>query len=456
MTPTGAVAVQGQITASFSGDVTGSGAITLATPSGQVFQSHPIGLFYADSASGRVAQIGLVQSGEGLFYAPNVIVFTNVLSGLNADLMLVWTKEGFEQNLVIKQAPPAPESFGLSSASSRLQMWTAMDQCPAPIEDRPAALPSGLVDHILVFADCWFPVGCAFAFGAAPLPPAGQAAAIRPALPSDTNAVLTAKSLANIAGQQVLIEEVNYTDLLTAFSGLSQAALSPGGARAVELAARGQLLPPPSKARPQAPPLVLASAPYEARGVVLDYIVFNGGVSSYTFTNTTYYVSGSATVGSGGAVFQAGACLKLASNACLWVQGGPVNFPASGTPVVFTSKDDNSYGQQITGSTAQPYYAASPDLSIYFPSSGSGCSIQDALFRWAFTGVAYAISAGVSPTLSSSAFDDCQYGVNVYIGGNTLSISSSDCSSGAATASLYRSTSYWTRSIRNSIFLSKK
>ncbi len=160
------------------------------------------------------------------------------------------------------------------------------------------------------------------------------------------------------------------------------------------------------------------------RGVVLDYIQFTGGAYGYTFTNATYYVSGSATVGGGGAIFQAGACLKFASNACLWVQGGSVSFPSSGAQVVFTSKDDNSYGDWITNSTSVPSYAASPGLSVYWPSAYTPCSVQNARFRWAYTGVAYSDNATLSPTVSSSVFEDCQCGVDIWLPGSTVTFSS--------------------------------
>src|ERR1051326_4414581 len=120
ITPTGAAAVHGQLQASFSSDITSRGAISLTSSAGEIFQSRPVGLYYADSASGKVASIAPIQSSEGVLYPPNVVVFSNVLSGLSADFMIVWTKQGYEQNLVLKQSPPAPESFGLSSKTSRL------------------------------------------------------------------------------------------------------------------------------------------------------------------------------------------------------------------------------------------------------------------------------------------------------------------------------------------------
>ena len=57
VTATGAQAVHGQMTGTFSSDITSVGAITLTTAT-ESFQSHPIGLFYTDYASGKVAKIG--------------------------------------------------------------------------------------------------------------------------------------------------------------------------------------------------------------------------------------------------------------------------------------------------------------------------------------------------------------------------------------------------------------
>ena len=430
MTSAGAAAVHGQMTASFSGDITGPGAITLTTASGLVFQSHPVGLYYADPVSSLVAQVGSIQPSAGLFYAPNVIVFTNVLSGLSADLMLVWTKEGFEQNLVIKQAPPAPEAFGLSNATCRLQFWSAMDACPQPIEQRPAMLGSGLVDSILIFPDCWFPVGSAFSFGGAPLPPPGQAAAIRLFGPSQTNALATAKSLVSIAGQQVLIEEVNYTDVLPAFTGLAHAALSPRNPRAVELAARGQLLPAPASRKPRARPIQAASAPYKASGFVLDYMQLSGTTNSYTFnTGTTYCISNSFTVGPNTATFQESTCLKYASNAYLVVYG-PLVFPCANcacampnqaTFPVFTSVDDNAYGAQINGSTANPNYAASEAIALYWIPQAS--AVEESLIRWAQCGIEYEANPGVDCTVCESVFQDSVVGINMYTPSDTMYLS---------------------------------
>src|SRR2546426_5390463 len=100
---TAAVALHGQMTARIDADITSAGAISLTSPAGEVFASHPLGLFYADS-TGTVARVASVQSCNGVIYPPNMVVFSNILSGLDADLMLVWATNGYEQNLILKQA----------------------------------------------------------------------------------------------------------------------------------------------------------------------------------------------------------------------------------------------------------------------------------------------------------------------------------------------------------------
>ena len=416
VTAEGAQAVHGQMKANFSGDITSVGAISLTTAAGEVFQSHPIGLFYMDSASGKVAQIAAVQSSVGTLYPPNVIVFSNVLSGLRADLMLVWAKNGFEQNLVLKQNPPPPGSFSMSSSTTTLQLWTAMDSCPVPQEQRPVLLPSGLEDHILIFGGTWFPVGAAFAFGNAFLAPNGQAAQVRLIRPSDPGTVPTAKSLLSIAGQEVLIEEVRYSDLATVLSQLPQASLSPKPSQTAELADRGKFLRPLPKSASSSLPMQVASTKYTPKGVVLDYSELSGSVNTYTLTNgSTYHIASSFSVGPGTTYFQQNACVKLDTNAYFLVYGN-VSCSTSGSPTVFTSRDDNDYGTMVTNSTANPGYAAAEAIWMYFQTVQT--TLQNLSVRWAQTGIRYDAQSLDQPHLNSSSFQNCPTGVLLSISGS--------------------------------------
>ena len=191
LTPTGAAAVHGQIKVSFAPNLNTAGAITVQTSSGQLFQSHPLGLYYFDAASGKSALVAPLQNTVGQLVPPNQVVYSNAFSGLVADVMYIYAKEGFEQNVVLLQAPPAPETYGLASATSRLEIWTAFDKWPAPQGQQPIVLKQqtdpllrqtmvdpDLIDHLMFFTDSWFPVGTAFAFDNSTAMAPGQPAPI--------------------------------------------------------------------------------------------------------------------------------------------------------------------------------------------------------------------------------------------------------------------------------------
>src|SRR5207302_937181 len=113
-------------------------------------------------------------------------------------------------------------------------------------------------------------------------------------------------------------------------------------------------------------PFQLAAAPYRADGLVFDYITLTASASSKTFlSGTTYYIPNSYTVGPGPATFQSGSVIKYGPNAYLLLNECSVSFPSSGSLVVFTSKDDNSSGDPIQGSTGDAGYAAKPALWVY-------------------------------------------------------------------------------------------
>ncbi len=447
------------------------GAVVLTTASGQTFRTQPLGLYYFDAASGQSVLLAPVQDSVGLLVPPNRVVYTNAFGAL-ADLLYVYSTNGFEQNVVLLQAPPPPSAFGLSAAT-RLEVWTAFAG-PAPLEQRPIVLKQqtvpvlrqtmaepDLIDHILIFADCWFPRGTAFVADSSTLPPLGQPAAILLARPSDTNQLFVAKKLVQMGQQTVLVESVDFEDLAPKLAALEHAALRPDPSTAGRLLARSRLdnsstprrpghepgdashsLAPRgtsgARGRSSAQPMALARGPYTPRGVVLDYTVLSGSASSYTFTSgTTYYIPSGFWVGSGTATFLTNACLKFASNASLVVYG-PVCFPgcnsqttapsglgpiSSGPPVIFTSKDDNAWGAVITNSTGLPYCAASAALEFYYETGAT--TVNDVRVLWAQRGIEEDEGSGVydKPTISNTALENCNIGVYLNVANDTLSLS---------------------------------
>lgn len=184
--------------------------IALTMPSGQEFRLQPIGLYYFDAVSGKTAQVAAVDTEVvGILVPPNRVVYAGVLPGLG-DLMYVYAVNGFDQSVILTEALPPPEALGLPSASTRLEVWTAFDG-PAPQEQRPIILSAetelwrrqrmvepDLVDHLLMFEDCWLPLGAAFVVDASKLGDPGQAVPVSLADPSDPDNLPVAKRLIQI------------------------------------------------------------------------------------------------------------------------------------------------------------------------------------------------------------------------------------------------------------------
>jgi hypothetical protein len=105
----------------------------------------------------------------------------------------------------------------------------------------------------------------------------------------------------------------------------------------------------------------------------LDYQTVNGSVTNVTFQgDTTYYISGELNLYQTN-TFEGGAVLKYTNNnnASIYFESGSVlNWKAAAYhPVVFTAKDDNSVGDNISGSSGNPSgYYANPALNLGYGS----------------------------------------------------------------------------------------
>ncbi|MCZ7635772.1 MAG: hypothetical protein M5U12_06830 [Verrucomicrobia bacterium] len=160
----------------------------------------------------------------------------------------------------------------------------------------------------------------------------------------------------------------------------------------------------------EARPVAVAYAPYQPKGVWVDFEL-NGSTNSYTFAmGQTYYIRTNFTVGPGTATFQPGCTVKLNTNAYVLVYG-PVAFANTLQTPVFTSSRDDAFGEDIDGSPGSvPDYDAYAGLWVYY--NDNGTIIQDARFRWAKTAVRY---DGYPKThyLGNSLLERCQTGVYV-------------------------------------------
>lgn len=134
--PGGAAAVQGQHQVYFPYDVF-SGVIESVTPEGQHLKSRPLCLSYFDGTNSVI--FATLQSTVGQIAGSNEVVyanaFTNAQAGqsFKADLVYTYKKGSFEQDVVLRQQPPTPESLGLNSGNTRLQVLTEFFETPLPV-----------------------------------------------------------------------------------------------------------------------------------------------------------------------------------------------------------------------------------------------------------------------------------------------------------------------------------
>jgi len=124
-----AVATNGQISAFFPGNLY-QGQIELVTPDGKHLKSRPMGLSYFDGTNSVL--IAELTNSIGVVVGNNQVVYQNAFTDFKVDLRYTYTKAGFEQDVILRQQPPTPESLGLNPDTTRLQMLTEFFSPPQP------------------------------------------------------------------------------------------------------------------------------------------------------------------------------------------------------------------------------------------------------------------------------------------------------------------------------------
>ncbi len=407
-TPTGAAALEGQHRVQFPGDLAGNWVET-DTADGQVLRSQVYGLAYYDAASGRMVMIGQLQSTLGQLIASNQILFPNAFTnGPRASIRYTYRRSGLEQDVILEQQPPPPGAWGFPEATTRLLVLTEFDNPPNPaIEPRylyheadPAvrrrmAAPD-FIDESISFGWMGFGRGMALDLsgGLAGAVPVGKLWSVR-------------------NGRTFLIEAIQYPALKPLLAKLG-AGSGAGAWLRTRPAPRQRLLEtlPRRAERPVVRSVVREASASgggqrpdlgEAPGVVLDWVLLNGA-TNFTFKgDTTYYVSGLVNL-SQTTTLEGGTVVKFTNNtssAYIDLQGAVNCLASPYRPCVFTSKDDNSVGEILPGSTGNPgtgYYGYGLELAQ---------SATLSYLRFANAFHALTLDAGVALNLDDSQFVQC-------------------------------------------------
>ena len=368
---TGAQATNSQHHVAFLGNINSPGAVDITLPEGQHLIGNVQGLSYFDTASGKSVMIAQVKDSDGeLLPSGNRALYRDAFSGLSADVLYVNAVSGFEQLIVLRQQPPSPATWGLDPATTVIQVITEFLNPPEPCIT--PSLLRGAVDHHLSFGAMQMGKGEAFALG------------------SETNTIPVTKQWLILDGRTCLVEQVPLPALQSQLQNLPPA--SPGSANlrgsTLYQVANRHLLPdhPPAAKRPSA--LKIAAAPPRGQGVVLDYSLLTSQTNLILQGDTTYYVSGTVNV-SGTTTIEGGTVVKFTNSpVATIVTSNVVCRTAAFRPAIFTAKDDNTVGENISGSTADPttnYYGGiALDLSGAYgsPDPGAGPVVSNVRFSY--------------------------------------------------------------------------
>jgi hypothetical protein len=333
------VADQGQHKVRIAPNLRRAGAVTLTAPDGSVFRSHVVGLNYYDVATGQNVLLGEIKDCSGELVAPNQVLFRDAFTGVKADIRYTYTRDGFEQDIILREQPAAPSVIGFGDASTRLEVLTEFLDTPRRGNDT-RTLATGVTDETLEAGTMRIGAGRAFNMGT------------EDSLPR----VPVGKEWNRTEGREFLIESVPYGTMENHLRALPpQSASLPATPGIIRRASKERQPPRLQLAGGRARPVLLASTSRVEPGFVIDYSAVVTTTNMVFAGNTTYLVSGAVNL-SGTTVIEGGAVIKYdtATNATLNILGALDCQTEAYRPAVFTSRHDNSIGEVISGSSGNP------------------------------------------------------------------------------------------------------
>ena len=401
--PGGAVAQRGPHRVLFQADLATAGAIDLEASDGARLVCHPLLLAYFDAATGEYATLGEVKSCAGRV-AGNQVIYDDAFTGVSAMMRYTYTRFGVSADLILLAAPEAPEAYGLSSASTKLQLWTEFVQAPPPVTRlQSVSFPDGTLgkDEELIFGAARLGRGKGFGLGAG----------------ADARAVPVEKHWKTENRRQFLIEQVPAAAVEAALRVVPR----PKGAavtrtNAVSRTASLRLKLPAAPRRAPAGvsrPMRMAYQPPPTRGYVLDWQAITGSPTNtdFTFRGDTTYFLGSPLFVTGTLTIEGGAVLKYTNipgtfaGAYVQANGPVVCQTGPFKPAVLTSEMDNSVGEILPWSTGSPVIGRAAGLVL-----AGGQTIRGLRLAYFWIGV----GSWAGMTAEDCQFVNCDCGADLW------------------------------------------
>ena len=399
---TGAQATQGPCQVTWAADAsTAGGAVRLTSPGGSNFTSGVYGLSLRDISTGSNVLIATITNSIGVLNGNNEIDYPSAFSGLQADIQNLYMLSGFEQNIILRQQLPSPSDYGLNPETTYFDVLTEFYNAPEAqltlIETN--AQPD---DVQIDFGDVGIGRGTVF------VTPDGQAPRIN-----------VTKHWEQLDNGTFLIEEVPYTTLTNLLESLPpSASVTRPDFKIRRTASLKSLLRERNSVPKQDGEIKKVAKLSRQRGVVIDYTLLTGSLTNSLFQgDTTYYVSGPVNL-YGSATFEGGTVVKFTNTASASLKELDYhsNFLFSTVfylPAVFTSANDNSIGDGISGSTGTPSTNGLPTYLYAANTTNSNVLIERARFSYANT--AFWSQNDISHIFRHCQFVDCVTNVGLYV-----------------------------------------
>ncbi len=386
-----AIARKGQHQVNLAGDINSGGSVSLLMPDGQQLLSNPMGLSFKDLASGKNVLLGEVTNCIGELVASNVVLYPNAFDTLKAAIRYTYTRDGFEQDVILYENPGSPADYGLDPATTVLEMYSEFHNPPAPQSSREATTDNVTEDQTLDFGKMQIGHGKAYF------------------LKDDTfKSADVVKTWASIDDRIFLIESVPYQDVQPM---LQKMELGKGQVASRSAKDRKGLV---ASLRSREQTMKVASITpgrmKPSSGVVLDYSTLNTSQTNYTFKcDTTYFISGNISLFGSNTVFEGGTVLKYTNNVTLTVST-PITWQGSAyRPVVLTARDDATVGESITPSNPLSGYYAATALNLDANTANTNYVLRN--LRIANAQNAIAINGKSSHAISHAQLVTCQNGI---------------------------------------------
>jgi hypothetical protein len=400
--PGGAQAVQGrhQVQWALNANTPG-GAVTVTTPDAKQISSTVFGLAYYDVATGSNAVIGQLKNCNGTIEAPNQVVYADAFSNVTAEICYTYTKAGLSQDIVLLQAPPAPDSYGLSDETTILQVYTAFFNVPQP-EMTVVTNDNVVDDQVLDFGDMKMGMGQAFFVN-------GQNGPVA--------AGIVTKQWVQINNSTYLIEAIPYQSILEQLQQLPHASnIKPSRGSIGRLAFLDSDPSRSGTSTKAAEPMKLAKAESTKPRLKVDYDLLSSSTNLTLQGDTTYFVTGAVNI-TGTTTIEGGTVVKYTNSATAQITGtNIVCLTAAYSPGVFTSMNDNSVGSTITGSTGTPSVGTAYYLS-YGSLGANSLVLRNLRFSYAYEAISGTINSigANSVEVWDCQFFDCDYAINTIV-----------------------------------------